>query len=516
MTLMVGVTLAACGPSEDTIRELVRQELGGGSPKPAGDPPETPPQKTPVPAPTPAATRGPSEGDASSIPPEILAKVKASDAYFAKLTALMAGYAPELPKAVDNTDLLRCATQETRALDADMSKLDKSLEKEREASEQERRKVAKAFYQRVFKVNFCIDHDWKTRPGSVQKKRYGCWDTDDRQYYDIPRRDCVQSYHRWRVRSSKWVTDEGVNRYSGTATPSQPELMKRIAAAKLAAPARHYCKVATVEREMETRYGCFDDGQWRREKSRSKCEWNGYRWKRRSTQPSETVTIACQSPEDRRSPRFVINLVAPDPTGLQIGDIISVPQGTTQGHDPGLVFGRFVESDWRAPELDYWVLNVKAGGLIKEVTNADCPDAQEIAAALCRLADKKSDPKKVTSNCTLAKNAKRLKALAEKWEKDRRLKNKAAVLMPVYLALTTLDANDHDAFVRLATYQLELKQTEKARASLNAVVTGGKTVKQMLFVAELAGYAKFGDLKTAALGKACDLGETNACKMLEK
>ncbi len=497
---------------------MIRQEMGGGQTRARGDEPETPPQKTETQTAgeNPAQPKAPPAGDVSPIPTEILEKVKASDDYFEKLTALMAGYEPQLPKAVDNTDLLRCATQETKALDADMSKLDKSLEKEREASEQARRKVAQDFYKRVYKVNFSIDHDWQTRPGFVQKKRYGCWDRDDHRYYEFGRSECTESYHRWRVRSVQWVTSTAVNLYSGTATPSRPELMKRIAAAGPAAPARHYCSVSTVEREMESRYGCFDDGEWQQQRNRRRCEQNGYRWKRRSISPSDTVTIVCQPPARRREPSFVIKAIVPEPTGLQIGDIVSVPQGTSKGHDPGLVYGRFAESDWRAPERDYWVLDVKEGGLVKEVTNADCPDAKEIAAALCRLADKKSDPRQVTANCALAKNAKRLKDFAAKWEKVRRMKNKAQVMMPAYSALTELDGNDHDAFVRLATYQLELQHTEQARKSLKYVVTHGATVKQMLLVTELAGFAKFADLKAAALKRACDLGEINACKMLEK
>ena len=512
---------SACGPSEDAMREMiylvVKEAIDKSGPKTAST--------TSQPS-SPNTSKSPTESEGkkrvrpvvSSAPKGIQDRVLESQKYFEKLTQLMEDYEPGLPKIVDNTDLLRCLTSEVIGNDADMRRLDKSLVKQREQSREERRKIKRNFYERVYEVNFRIDHDWRSRAGFTKKKRYGCWDRDDGRYYDyITRSDCTSSYQRWRLRSSRWVKTSDVNLYSGTARPAKPELMKRITAESVRTPSRHYCSIRSVEREMKSQYGCKEYGRWQSGiRNRRECDSSGGQWRLRAKLPTDSVVIVCESTRHTDQPSFVVHAAIPKVTSLRIGDVISIPQGQSRGVDPALIYGEFESFTNEKPTLKHWVLNVNQGAIRIELANKDCPTEKELGMALCNLADRKSNPDKVVENCTMAGNVNRLREFARQWEKNKKRRRDSAFMVKTYRALTSMDDVDLSAKLRLVFYLQKSGKTAEVEGILKTILNQSPKRDELKEVQELAEVAGLDEIRLEALRGSCRLGFGLACSEVEK
>jgi len=508
--------VTGCSPSEEEMRELIylevkeaidKKNLTSASESSSNSAPSDPSSDR----------RSAGHSQDVTVPHGIQERVLASQLYFERLTRIMKDYEPGLPQVVDNTDLLRCLTSETIGNDADMRRLDKSLVKQREQSKKERKKIERNFYERVYMVNFRVDHDWRTRPGFVKKKRYSCWDRDDQRYYNrITRSECTASYHRWRLRSSKWVETASVNLYSGAERPSKPELMQRMDAEKIPTPDRHYCTIRSVERKMKTQYGCKEYGRWQREiRHRRECDELGGDWRLRAKVPTDSVVIVCASHRRTDDPSFVVHAAIPEITSLRIGDVISIPQGRAREVDPALIYGAFESYGGGQPTLKHWVLNVNQGAIRIELVNKNCPTEKELGRALCDLADRKSDPNKIVENCEKAGNVERLRKFAQKWETQRKMRRNTSLMTSTYQALTRLDPLDHPSKLRLAFYLDQTGEPAPVRHVLKALLNQSPGAATLQEIAELAESAALEDIRLEALRGSCNLGDNDACTVVE-
>jgi hypothetical protein len=393
--------------------------------------------------------------------------------FIGELTGLMADYEPELPDQVDNTDLLRCVTTEKRTGDSGLERLWKSLEKERKASAKERKQTKRDFFKRIYPVNFRIDYDWKNRTGLKKEVVYGCYEGGSWSGPQGSRSACINwcdDYSCWRLRTNRWVETPGIYLYSNNATPEPPELMKRMKAAGVQTPERFYCVVKDA----------FTKGK---------------------KEPTHWIT--CESPwEDE--PQLRLSASRSD---VRRGDLVSVPLAGVKRPEGVLLK---VHKRWKTY---LWTVDVVANTLKIEEKTTACPDPKEVAGAICRLADKKSDPMSVAENCTVAGDHKKLKEFAQKWHKRLR-KNKNAVMIKATSGLMALTPDDLWAPLNHAIYCLKEKRNSEAIAALKTVHQKSSDPKMQLKVAEHGKKAGDDALYQTAVKKACDLGMQAACGLL--
>jgi hypothetical protein len=368
-----------------------------------------------------------------------------------QLRKMMEGYEPKLPQ-MPSTDLMRCTTKEERTSSVDLESLYKSFEKEQKDSEKERKELKKEFYKRIYPIQFRIDHDWAQRTGIKEVVTHGCY-WGDGEWGSETKGSCRRDGGRFKVRSRKWVDEPTINLYSRKGAPAQPELMQRMAKQKIEVPERQYCLVREVDRETEKTYGCYwGDGDWGRESKRA-CRSEDGRWKVRKTEPGGTVSIDCSAPDATSSFSIVAEHRAS--TGISRGDVVSVPLKGVKGVEKGVVAANFDTDGWSIiPEFKSWSVRVTGGSLKKEVPNADCPKPREIAAAICRTYDKRSDKQTAISKCTEGKVASKLTELAAIWQKAR-FDNKTQVMIKAYASIVKMAPENKAAQERLESYRAQ-------------------------------------------------------------
>jgi hypothetical protein len=348
--LLLSLALTACGPSEEDIQKLVDARVG--------------------------ALQQRLEAEKVIKTDAELEKQKAEDAakteweksldVLAALDKLMEDYKPTLPDATDNTDLLRCTTDDDLASNAALAGAAKGLAQQKAASEQARRAATAAFEKGKW-LQFRVDNGWITRIATTTRDA-GCmlndgrgavvmgeatndlWDKVPGANIVAAALECRQSdmYQagmvRWQAPASldAWGNEAydavGQSLYSRTTEPAAPELMKRIEASKFDVPARFSCRVDQVTRAT-----------------------GGAR------------TVNCSGSGD--SAGAYIKLSASDTApAYHIGDVVSVPLKDTKRDPSGVLF----KEVW--DRTDHWVVSADPASVTIDVP-ATCPTIDEIVAA---------------------------------------------------------------------------------------------------------------------------------------
>ena len=419
-----------------------------------------------------------------------------------EISVLMANYKPELPEQVDNTSLMRCVTAEQRGDNTDLQRLWKSLEKERKASAKERKQTQREFFRSVYPINFRIDYDYKSRiPVKKREVTYGCYERGSWGGPQSSRSACINwcdDNSCWKLRSAGGFREtrdiiffskadrqtirtrvkqannadpkpESAESITLGLTPEPPEMMKRMKAAGVQAPERFYCVVKAA----------FTKGK------------KGTHW------------ITCESPWEGE-PK--LRLSAPR-TDVQRGDLVSVPLAGVKRPEGVLL------KVHKRRKTYLWTVDVAASTLKIEEKTTACPDPKKVAAAVCRLADRKSDPMGVAHNCALAGDFKKLRDFAMQWHK-KRIKNKNAVMITTTKTLMAATPGDIWAPFQNALYLIKENRGREAIASLRIVHEKSNNATEQLKVAEHARKAGNEALRESAIKKACALGMQAACGLL--
>lgn len=342
---------AACGRSDQEISRAVDERLAAHGLLPSA---------------AASASAGAPPASSAGSPGRPLAEdaVDASFAFLRRLDELMDGYEPSLAPGEDKTDLLRCVTSYATSTGTGLEKVADRVAKERAAQ----RKLRQKLRDEVRPLNFRIDLDWKTR-GSKRPAQYGCWaftaDGSLEPSWMEWRRDeasCAAGANtpgahtfgvqtQWRVR-----VPEGAftYTYSGTTEPpaEPPELMRRMAASGVAAPARFACPVADV------------------------------------TKAGKYAVVRCEARADAGPLIRASGEVPP----INIGDVVSAPLDGMRRDPDGVLLKWSQPGGRKAAKAELaWTVDAD-GAALRVERRAACPTADEIAAALSRASVKGGEP----------------------------------------------------------------------------------------------------------------------------
>ncbi|HTA90777.1 MAG TPA: hypothetical protein VK745_14400 [Polyangiaceae bacterium] len=332
--LLALLSAVGCKPTNTDVSPLVDarlRELGLG-PSPSG------------------STSGASRGSAA---PEKVTRdpVTESLRFLAKLDQLMDDFVPTTSSASDPSDVMRCVTtldlQKNDALKAAQQR----LQAKREALTKERETRLRALYA----LSYRIDPDWASKK-RTEPAIFGCCNDDgsDCERWPAGAQSCAYEGGLWRV-SVPAGPDKFVYTDSTEPPTAPPELMLRMAKAKLEPPPRFACRIEDVRTEKMTSL------------TAGKTPSDPF-----VPQGVMFTVIDCSS--ERRMP-VIVRAIGNAPA-LRAGDIITVPILGTQRAE-GVLLKTPGEREMR------WTIDADPEAIAIEQT-AQCASTQDILAAAKR------------------------------------------------------------------------------------------------------------------------------------